>query len=173
MIDKAHIDAPIAKHVSAILSEDPEPNHRAAAQEVIDYYMKNYPQVQIVRCDSCGSDLCLEVLIPSEVERNKQFHHDGFRRVVLEGSPLLSSRRRLDGVMGYECKCGNNTLNASVELGLIPHVKNASGPEMIPQIEPHHEAMVRIETAKQHYKPDVEVTGDKTRIETFTVERIK
>jgi hypothetical protein len=173
MIAKHSIDEKTAKHVSKILKEDPEPDARATARETLDFYIKNYPLVQIVRCDLCGADLCLEVLIPAEVQRNKLHHHDGLRRIVLDGGKLLSSRKRLDGAMGYECRCGNNTINASVEIGLLPTVSNITGEAMIPQIEPHHEAMVKLEIAKQHYTPDVETNGNKTRIESFTVERLQ
>ena len=172
MIDKNHIDAATSAHVSNILVEDPEPGARATAKETIDYYTSNFPHVQIVRCDGCGKDLCLEVLDPQAFDKYVHSHHDGLRRIMLENSPLLSSRKRLDGVMGYECLCGNNTINSTVELGLLPTVNNATGPSMIPDIEPHHVAMVAIQIAKTHYKPDVKVTGNKTRIETFTVERI-
>ena len=173
MINKTSIDEKTAKLVSTILQEEPEPLSRAEAKATIDYYLKNYPQVQIVRCNKCKKDLCLEVLDPSAIPKYSLSHHQSMRRIELAGSPLLSSRKRLDGVMGYRCRCGNNTINSKVELGLLPHVDNPNGPAMIPTIEPHHEAMVRLEIANQHYKPDVEVTGDETRIETFTVKRIK
>ncbi len=173
MINKTSIDEKTAKLVSTILQEEPEPLSRAEAKAVIDYYLKNYPQVQIVRCNKCKKDLCLEILDPSAIPKYSLSHHQSMRRIELAGSPLLSSRKRLDGVMGYRCRCGNNTINSKVELGLLPHVDNPNGPAMIPSIEPHHEAMVKLEIAKQKYKPDVEVTGDKTRIETFTVEKLK
>ena len=173
MINKSSVDEKTAKHLSKILQEEPEPLSRAEAKEVLDYYLKNYPQVQIVRCNKCKKDLCLEILDPSAVPKYSLSHHQSMRRIELAGSPLLSSRKRLDGVMGYRCLCGNDTINSSVELGLIPHVKNPTGPAMIPSIEPHHEATVKLEIAKKHYKPDVEVTGNKTRIETFTVEKLK
>lgn len=173
MINKSSVDEKTAKHVSQILQEEPEPLSRAEAKEVLDYYLKNYPQVQIVRCNKCKKDLCLEILDPSAIPKYTLSHHQAMRRIELAGSPLLSSRKRLDGVMGYKCRCGNNTIVSKVELGLIPHINNPTSPAMIPSIEPHHEAMIAINIAKTHYKPDVEVNGSKTRIETFTLERLK
>ena len=173
MIHKSSIDAKHVPQISSLLQEEPEPSARAEAKEVLDFYLKNFPEVQIVRCKKCKSDLCLEVLEPQAFDKYIVSHHQGYRRIELSGSPLLSSRKRLDGAMGYRCKCGNNTINSSIELGLIPSVKNPTGPAMIPSVEPHHEAMVRLEIAKRNYKPDVEVIGNKTRIETFTVERLK
>ncbi len=173
MITKNSIDAKTSKHVSKILAEEPEPTSRAAAKEVIDYYVKNYPNVQLVSCNKCGSDLCLEVLSPTETAKYAQSHHQAMRRIELEGSTLLSSRKRLDGVMGYRCRCGNNTINSTIELGLLPSVDNPIGPASIPVIEPHHEAAVKLAIANGKYKPDVEVNGDTTRIETFSVRKIK
>jgi hypothetical protein len=105
-------------------------------------------------------------------------HHQGRRRITLgdeeyPGGRLLSHRRRLDGVMGYRCICGNNTIASAPELGNVPTVTNPAGISAIPVIEPHHEAAVRLAIARSGYKPDVEVVGNKTRIESFTVERIK
>lgn len=174
MIHKSSIDEKHARHISDLIANESEPDARAEAKAMLDYYLRNFQRVQIVRCDKCKKDLCLEILDPEKFAHCKaNSHHEGLRRIEIAGSPLLSSRKRLDGVMGYRCKCGNNTINSSIELGLIPSVKNPVGPAMIPAIEPHHEAMVRLEIAKRNYKPDVEVIGNKTRIETFTVERLK
>ncbi len=176
MIHKSSIDENTAGQLSQVLSEMSEnaaPNARAEAKATINYYLRNYKRVQVVRCNKCKKDLCLEILDPEKYNLCLNSHHEGLRRIELSGSPLLSSRKRLDGQMGYRCACGNNTINSHIELGLIPSVKNPTGPAMIPSIEPHHEEMVRLEIAKQKYKADVEVTGNKTRIETFTVEKLK
>ena len=75
--------------------------------------------------------------------------------------------------MGYRCICGNNTIIADIEKGVVPQVK---APILhIPSIEPHHEALVKLQMAKDHYKPDIDVSDDgKTiRQETFTTTRLK
>ena len=178
MIHKSSIGKKTSKHVSQVLQEEQEPDARAEAKEILDFYLKNYEIVQVVRCDGCGSDLCIEVLDPDQYVMNlHHYHHEGLRMIELSGAPLLSRRKRLDGDMGYECKCGNNTLNSEVELGLIPSIKVKKGttvmPGAIPTIQPHHEAAVRLEIAKQHYVPDVKINGAFKTTETFTVERIK
>ena len=171
MIHKSSIDEKTAKHIDDVLAQPPEPA-KEDAKAVISFYKKNYKRVQTVRCNKCKELLCLEILDPEKYTAMLAYHHEGLRRIELLGSPLLSSRRRLDGVMGYQCLCGNDTRNSKVELGIVPSVPVATNPAMIPVLEPHHAAMVRLEMAKQHYTPDVEEMGNKTRVETFTVERI-
>lgn len=173
MIHKSAIPKKVAEELSKILTQEAEPDARVEAKATIRFYKKNYPRVQIVRCNECKKDLCLEILEPQGYEKYILSHHEGMRRIELAGSPLLSSRKRLDGVMGYRCRCGNNTINSPIELGIIPHVKNPTGPAMIPSIEPHHVAAVQDAMRNQNYKPDIEETGNIKRIETFTVERLK
>lgn len=175
MINQTHISDEESNSVAEALAAK-GPDLTSTAKEVIDFYKtdKQYSEVHIVRCDKCGADLCLEVLNPNEVGRHFGSHHRGMRRIVLGSSgPLLSSRKRLDGLMGYRCICGNNTIIADIEKGIVPQLK---GPVThIPTIEPHHEAMIKLHMAKNHHQPDIEKSDDgKTiRHETFTVEKLK
>lgn len=175
MINQTHISDEEAGNVADALANK-RPELTSTAQEVIDFYKndKQYTKVHIVRCNMCGADLCLEVLNPAQTGMYFGQHHEGMRRVVLGTSgPLLSSRKRLDGLMGYRCACGNNTIIAEIEKGIVPQVK---APVMhIPTIEPHHEAMIKLQMSKGHHKPDIEVSDDGKfiRHETFTAERIK
>lgn len=175
MISQTHISDDESQNVSEVLASK-TPELTSTAQEVLDFYLKDkkYTKVQIVRCNRCGSDLCLEILNPAQVGTFFGQHHEGMQRVVLGSSgPLLSSRKRLDGLMGYRCACGNNTIIAEIEKGIVPQVK---APVMhIPTIEPHHEAMIKLQMSKNGHKPDLEVleNGKFIRHETFTVERLK
>lgn len=175
MINKTHISDEGAKGISeAIAKKDTAPTENV--QDTIDFYMKDpkWVEVHVVKCNMCNSDLCLEVLNPREAPSLKGQHHRGMRRIVLGTSgPLLSSRARLDGLMGYRCMCGNNTIIADIEKGVIPQVK---APVLhIPSIEPHHESLVKLTMARNGHKPDIEVSDDgKTvRQETFTTVRLK
>lgn len=143
-------------------------DHSHVQDNPVDFYTKTYKVVQIVRCDKCGADLALEILDEDQYQMNLSSHPDGLRRITL-GDSLLSSRLRLDGVMGYQCKCGNNTLMASIESGIVPVATGG----IVPSIEPHHEAAVRLAIATNGYKPDVAKDKTKTKIESFTIERLK
>lgn len=175
MIKQSHISDDEAKNVASVLTKK-DTGPTSTAQEVIDFYLNDpqYVEVHIVRCDACKSDLALEVLNPQETGRYFGQHHRGMRRVVLGTSgPLLSSRKRLDGLMGYKCMCGNNTIIADIEKGIVPQVK---APILhIPTIEPHHEAMIKLQMSKNGHKPDLEVSDDGkfVRHESFTAERLK
>lgn len=164
----------IPEEISDLITAPKPPVARESAKTMLKFYMQHYSRVQIVRCLKCKKDLCLEILDPDTYTRDlTHSHHEGLRRIEIGGSPLLSSRKRLDGQMGYKCACGNNTINSTFELGLLPSINTPTSSSMIPSIQPHHEAMVKLEIAKNHYKPDVEVNGNKTRIETFEIERLK
>lgn len=74
-------------------------------QSVLDYYLDNYQEVHIVKCEKCGNDLAVEV--KGDVSGYKM-NEKGF--VVLPfGGHLLGSRVRLDEttdgdrLMGYQC----------------------------------------------------------------------
>lgn len=175
MINQTHISDDAASGMKEALAKKGV-DLTATAQDVIDFYLndKSYSQVHIVRCDQCGSDLCLEVLNPNEVGKHLGAHHQGMRRIVLgTNGPLLSSRKRLDGLMGYRCMCGNNTIIAEIEKGVVPQVKAPVA--HMPTIEPHHEALVKLQMAKNHHQPDIEksLDGKFVRHETFTAERLK
>ena len=148
------------------------------AKETLEFYLSsaNYTEVYIVRCDACGNDLCLEVLEPATQHKYMETHHQGRRRITLgfDEAPdgyLLSHRKRLDGAMGYQCICGNDTIISPAEKTLSR--KAPSGKRFIPPLEPHQEAFFRAKQARSNFKPDVEENGDSLRVETFTVERLK
>lgn len=172
MVEATHIEPETAEHITPVLGNKSPEENKANAQEIIDYYLREYDEVQIVRCGGCGADLCLEILDKAQYQQNLLSHHKGYRRITL-GDSLHSSRKRLDGVMGYQCKCGNNTIISEIERGIVPQITAVNGQAYIPAIEPHHEAMVRIEMAKQGYSPDTTIDGNKTTVETFVTERIK
>lgn len=175
MKNQSHISNDASAQIKKAI-EAKGPDITSTAQEVINFYLNDpqYSEVHIVRCDKCNADLCLEVLNPAEVGAHFAGHHRGMRRIVLgTDGPLLSSRKRLDGLMGYRCMCGNNTIIAEIEKGLIPQAKAPIA--HIPTIEPHHEQLIKLQMAKNHHVPDIEksLDGKKIRHETFSVERLK
>lgn len=179
MLDTSHIEGG-GEELRQALAKKPVKSHEETTQEALAFYLKEpaYKEVYVVSCDKCGHDMCIEVLEPSSVNQFKSTHHQGRRRVTLgdaeyPGGRLLSHRKRLDGVMGYRCVCGNNTILSNPERGLIPQTNDPNLIPYLPSIEPHQEAELRFKMATGGYKPDVEELGNKTRIESFTVERLK
>ena len=84
MQDVGYVDQNTALAVRSLLNKPQEPDNTQEAQFIIDYYKSNYDFVQIVKCLSCGSDLCLWILDKGQVKQNMQnLHPLGLRRIDL------------------------------------------------------------------------------------------
>lgn len=145
-------------------------------EQNIQYYLDNYPEVEIVSCAKCKKQLCLWYLDPTQVQAHFGSHHRGMQRVTLSGR-LLSSRKRLDGHMGYECACGNDSRLAELEDGIVPVQKfNKDGkllnPDVSLEVYPHHEAAVKLLMARDGDKASVRKYKSKTTIDGFVHERL-
>ena len=133
----------------------------ASAEDTVDFYLKSYPFVQIVKCLNCNEDLCLWVLDPTQVKKNMHVHPLGLRRIQVSNS-LFSTRKRHDGVMGYLCACGNDSRLSSIEKNIVPTAKG-----IIPPDEPHIEALVKKKMLAENYSPKIELIDGKEVIEGF------
>jgi hypothetical protein len=154
-------------HATHIAKETDEQN--------VKFYTDNFPKVQLVVCDKCKNELCLWYLDPQAPDTNS--HHDGMRRVTLSGW-LMSSRKRFDGRMGYECYCDNNSILATVEEGIVPQLKGdqLGSPEALQSLDvyPHHEAAVRLVMARDGDKAKVKkLKGGDYSVDGFTHRRLK
>ncbi len=146
--------------------------------QAVKFYVDRYPEVQLVTCGKCKKDLCLWYLDPQMAPRFLANHHRGMQRVTLSGA-LRSTRKRLDGRMGYKCVCGNDSILAEVEEGIVPQLKiNQLGQVMNPEqsldVYPHHEAAVKLVMAKFGDKAKVkELKSGETVIDGFVHRRLK
>jgi len=136
---------------------------QAKADDILKYYVDNYTEVYYLICDKCKQSLALEVL---DLSKPNPHHHQA-RQVIPITDKLKSSRPRLDGAMGYQCVCGNDTRMSAVEAGIIPQGPYPS------DILPHHEAQIRERIAQLNYHPDIRLKGKDIITETFRVRRIK
>lgn len=161
MQDVGHVDTKTSQAVAAILNRPQEPDNTQEAEFILDYYKKNYDFVQAVYCQSCGALLCLWILEPQSVKRYMHMHPDGLRRIEL-GDQLLNTRLRYDGVVGYQCACGANSLVANVEKGYATQSSTH-----IPADAPHVAALVKRKILATNYKPKVEEIDGNTVIEGF------
>lgn len=129
------------------------------AQSIIDFYKTMYGEMHVVTCNVCNTDLCIE--IAGNIE-GQAMHPNGYT-VIPISDKLLSTRVRLDGMMGYQCLCGNDTRANIIEEALSP-----TG-----AMHPHEVAAIHKQMAAVRYKPDIKQKGNKQIRETFTVERIQ
>lgn len=171
MRDITHIDEKVAKHVTGLLADDSDKtNELAAAQkkeakEIVKYYKDNFDFVQLVSCENCKADLCLWVLDRDQVQPNMVNHHLGLRRIAV-GNNLMSSRKRLDGAMGYECICGADTRLSPIEKGILEETPWYGG--TVPAIDPHVEAKIKQKIIATNFQPEVKDLGHgDTSIEGF------
>lgn len=159
--------------LSSVLDQQ-ERDEVARAKDILMFYTDNFPEVYILICDKCHTKLAIEYVDLSAPNPN---HHQG-RQVIAISNKLGSFRQRLDGAMGYKCKCGNNTILADIEDGIVPVAKRLEdGTVFIPpegmEVHPHHIGMVQQRMAQLDYHPDIRLKGKDTITETFRVRRIK
>jgi hypothetical protein len=159
------MDSPSA--VTAIADKQLAKDNLFTLEDTIRFYTDHYQFVQLVTCDACGADLCLWVLIPERVRQNVQMHHDGLTRIELDEA-LMQTRPRHDGVMGYQCSCGADTLLSEIEIGIVPTSRSP-----IPATQPHIEALVKKQMLATNYKPKVEMINGHEVVEGFIHRRLK
>lgn len=163
-----HSGTGIVKHLN-----DREQAEAEKAKDILRFYINHYPEAYVLICDGCHEKLAIEYLDLSAPNPN---HHQG-RQVVAISNKLSSFRMRLDGAMGYKCACGNNTILAGIEDGIVPVAKRRSNgllqiPEGGMELHPHHIGQVQERIKKLRYKPDIRLKGKDTIIETFRVRRL-
>ena len=122
-----------------------EADQLALASDMLDFYLKRYPEVYVVICKQCGEKLILEYVDPSKPNLN----HAHLHQVVELSKMYASCRVRTDGVMGYKCKCGNSNIWAYVEWQVTKH-----GGANFP---PHEVQMVKDFIASSNYSPQVTI----------------
>lgn len=146
--------------VQAVL-KDNEANEKAKAKDILQFYLDNYSEVYQLICDGCKEVLALEIV---DLSRPNPNHHQA-RQVVPLTPKLKSSRPRLDGAMGYQCDCGNDTRWAKIEWEAVRH----GGAEL----PPHEVAKIKDYIAQRNHHPDIRLKGKDVITETFRVRRIK
>jgi hypothetical protein len=178
MLDNGHINT------SEDIKQAMQPNSEFAdvnmddPKETIKFYSATSNVVRLVSCNRCNSPLCLWILDEKQQRANQQLHAEGLRRITIGGS-LLSSRLRLDGQVGYRCKCGNNSIINDAEKGIVPQIHyDQNGVVMNPEtsldIQPHHVAAYQQRVQKASWEPNIIQHGNGvSELEGFTTEIIK
>ena len=158
------------KNVPQQITYDPtsfDELEKAETPKLKEYYTGNIAsETYLVHCNKCDSIIALEYL-PSDL--NKQVPenmHTEKRQLVEVGSKLLAYRVRLDGIMGYQCICGNDSRVSAIEESVLPVGLNA-------QVKPHQREEILNKMQEDNYKPNVVVDGNITTLEGFSLERVK
>lgn len=145
---------------------------------LLEFYRNYSSEVHLVTCKNCEKALCLWISDPKQQRDNMRLHPSGLRRITI-GSSLLSSRRRLDGEIGYQCKCGQDNIISEAEQGIVPqHHYDEAGTLLNPNtgldMEPHHYAAYDARVSSSEWKPSkLQVNANTFELDGFRTERIK
>lgn len=108
----------ILKHKLTHISSD-------ELEEYLDWYKENSSEINEIICPKCKNRGAIEIAMNDYSsdsffgEKSIKRHPEG-RFIVYIDSYFLSSRCRLDGEIGLECVCGNDTRWSTEELEVIP-----------------------------------------------------
>ena len=146
--------------------------------ETVAYYKAHFDDVSLLKCGKCKETLGLQVT--PRIHTNEQgvevpLSHGvpldaTGKGLVSMGTNLLSHRVRLDhhadgAMIGYQCKCGNDTRLSKAELHHQP--KDGWGQR---DLLPHEAFKLTQEIKDCGHKADYAKKDGKTRYETFHVE---
>ena len=166
---------------------NPWEQDQAAVQKMIDFYKANYPEVYVLTCLANNHVIGIEVAGQFAdgitLEKNRTFYN--------YDNLCLSIRRREDvndrnqPMYGYECVCGNKTILATVEQGIVPErtvllnkqgelvgdtgIVGANTPYEMAQMK----EKIAADQANSDTKADYQLDGTTERYETFSLERVK
>lgn len=148
MIVKPHIDTP-------------------ELEQTIRWYTDNFASVHQLTCSHCRKLLALEVSGGPGLATDAR----GVA-VIPVGPDLLSSRVRLDEgpdgpMVGYQCRCGNDTRLSEAE----EHHPPQDG--WYTNLMPHEEHTIRAAIKQCGHKADYSRRGAVRRFETFKLEAMK
>jgi len=157
--------------------------------DMVTFYGKDYDQVWLIHCLNCKRVIGVEA---APAKGTENLITDRGRALFMYQDLCLSVRQRGDStphgekMYGYECMCGNRTIDASVEAGIVAqqvvHVSKLNHKVVdmgtpIPASSPFELAKAQQGIDKRinetGYTADYELKGNKERFETFMIERVK
>lgn len=157
--------------------------------DMVAFYGQTYQEVYLLHCLNCKRVIGVEAAPALGTEH---LITDRGRALFMYQDLVLSVRQRGDSTQhgekmyGYECMCGNRTIDASIEAGIVAqqvvHVSKlnrkvvdmgtplpASSPFELAKAQKGIDQRIN-ETG---YTADYELKGNKERFETFELERVK
>ena len=147
-----------------------------------DFYSKQYGEVWFLRCLNCTRIIAVEVPTASGnvPVRGRQIY--GYQELFITTRVRLDKTPDGKPMVGYECRCGNDTRLADVERGEVPTttaiVKDGAVVQAAPPISlsPFERERMRttvaLKQAGSKKKADYEINGTTERFETFQLERV-
>ena len=139
----------------------PEATHHNP-KTMVAFYKKHFADVHIVSCNKCRNSLAIELSHPYSNDLLGLLPNALGIIVLAVDEKLLSHRVRLDGMIGYQCICGNDTRASEIEEALSPNG----------DFHPHEVAAIHEEFANRNWQAPIKHINGKEHRGSFVVERV-
>lgn len=139
----------------------PEVTHHAP-HEMIRFYKKNFGSVHVVHCKHCKNTIAIELSQPLGNDTLGLTANAHGIIILPVDERLLSSRVRTDGMLGYQCICGNDTRSFDIEEKHSP----------LGDFLPHQVDAIQTEMSLTGWQAPVKHKDGKEHRDSFTIERV-
>lgn len=159
---------------------------KAELDKMAAYYKDLHTDVWFVHCLQCERVIAVEVspALPSQANGPRNRLIFGYQGLFLTVRQRLDSNGQGGYMIGYECRCGNDTRLGATEKGVVPEQNILidkegrvvqSDPPLV-ALSPYERAQmqeaVNLNLSISESAPDYEVSYNQERFETFMVERV-
>ena len=139
----------------------PQISHHAPAM-MINFYKGNFRVVHAVTCSECKNTIAVELSDPLSNDLLGLAPNAKGIIVLPVDEKLMATRIRLDGMLGYQCLCGNDTRSCDIEEELSPQG----------DFLPHHVEAIKERMAAVDWHAPIEHKNGKEHRGSFVVERV-
>lgn len=160
----ADIEAAIQEHLGREVLRRLAEIHEDELEAMLQWYSINASSVETIHCPEDGL-IALKVDMTAPELKNKHTTEGTF--VVGIVGKLLSYRQRLDGIIGYQCICGNDNMWSKIETDNIPHSHRMS------VLTPDDMFAVQAQIAATKYVPNVKKLKLGYAIDKFEHRKVK
>lgn len=162
------IKATIQEHLSREILRRLAEIHEDELPTMLDWYNQNADMVETIHCPdkSHKTDIVALKVNIANPEFNNTHTNDGVFVVGIVGK-LLSYRQRLDGVVGFQCICGNDNMWSKVENDNISKEHKHS------VLTPDDMFRVRQAVEQSNYQPAVKKLKLGYAIDSFEHRKVK
>lgn len=133
-----------------------------APQQMVNFYKKNFKTVHALTCSNCKNTIALELSEPISNDLLGLSPNSLGIIILPVDEKLLSSRVRLDGMLGYQCTCGNDTRSFDIEEQLSP----------MGDFHPHEVVAIAKKMVEVGWQAPIEHKNGKIYRDSFVAERV-
>lgn len=131
-------------------------------QEMIAFYKKHFDVVHALTCKKCHNTIAIELSAPLGNDLLGLKPNSLGVIVLPVDEKLLAHRIRTDGMIGYQCTCGNDTRSFDIEEELSP----------LGDFHPHEVAAIQEKMTTTAWQAPIKHTKGKEHRGSFVAERV-